>query len=101
MIVSEDYKGDRIRVQRHADPCCGWVGLRFIYNEGNKTEHVIYFYWFDIPYAEKEIRTLDGKKVIHSEKYQLVFDKSSYREPLFAEVGFGDTTKYDINDQLL
>jgi hypothetical protein len=102
LLIFEDYSGDRIRVQSHADPCCGWAGLRFIYNEGNKTEHVIYYYWFDTPYAEKEVRTLDHKKVIHSEKFQLVFDTARYREPLIEEtIRYGDTTRYDINDQLL
>jgi hypothetical protein len=101
LLTSEDYDGDKILVQRHADPCCGWAGLRFVYKEGKKREHIIYYYWFDVPYVEKEVRTLDHKKVILSEKYQLVFDTSKYREPLLRQRGFGDTTTYDINDELL
>jgi hypothetical protein len=53
LLTSEDYDGDKILVQRHADPCCGWAGLRFVYKEGTKKEHIIYYYWFDVPYVEK------------------------------------------------
>ena len=101
LLVSKDYEGDKIRVQRHADPCCGWAGLRFIYLEGKTKEHIIYFSWLEVPYAEKEVRTLSGKNVVSSEKYQLVFDTASFTEPLLMERGFGDTTKYDINELLL
>lgn len=101
LLRSEDYKGDKILVQRHADPYCGWAGLRFVYNEGGKKEHVIYYNWLDVPYAEKEVRILNKKKVIYSEKYQLVFDTSQYTNPLRRQRGFGDTTSYDTNDLLL
>lgn len=101
LLTSGDYDGNEILVQRHADPCCGWAGLRFVYKEGKQKEHVIYYYWFDVPYAEKEVRILDHKKVIHSDTFQLVFDTCRYREPLLRERGFGDTSKFDINDKLL
>lgn len=101
LLVSKGYEGDKIRIQRHVDPCCGWAGLRFIYIENKTKEHIIYFSWFDVPYAEKEVRTLSGKNVVSSEKYQLVFDTSSYSQPIIREVGFGDTTMYDLNDKLL
>jgi hypothetical protein len=101
LLTSTDYDGNKILVQRHADPCCAWAGLRFVYKEGKQKEHVIYYYWFDVPYVQKEVRTLDHNKVIRSDTFQLVFDTSKYRESLFVERGFGDTSKYDINDGLL
>lgn len=101
LLTSKDYRGDKIFVQRHADPCCGWAGLRFVYKEGKNKEHIIYFNWQDVPFCEKEVRVLDGKKVIQSEKFQLVFDTNRYTEPTFRQPGFGDTTTYDINDVLL
>ena len=101
ILVSRDYEGDQIIVQRHSTSCCGLTGLRFIYKEGKTRETVIYYSWFDIPYAEKEVRTMKKGHVIESQKYQLVFDTAVYRAPLIREIGFGDTTKYDINDALL
>jgi len=101
LLSSEDYRGDKILVQRHADPCCGWTGLRFVYKEGSTKEHIIYYFWFDVPYVEKEVRVLNGKKVVQSEKYQLVFDTTRYREPLIRQRGLGDITTYDINEGLL
>ena len=100
IISSKDYKGDKILVQRFADPCCGWAGLRFVYKEGKKREYVIFYYWFDVPYVEKEVRDLDGKHVIHSVRYQLIFDTSRYRERYMMR-GFASSDSFDINDELL